>query len=258
MNKIAKVFLGVIGVIALALGAIFYFTADMVGVADEFFIAVKEKEIDTAYSFLADDFKASTSQSELMAFLEKNQLDNFRDANWQTRSINGGRGDLEGSITTSTGGVVPVTISFVKGQDGWKIYALQKPMSGLNAESSNLQLPSEEEQVRLVTESMHAFAISVNEGSMSTFHKHTSNLWQQQHSIKDLDQAFRAFYDLGADLTVLDSYSPRFDSASSFNEDGVLLIVGHYPTKPNQLQFEQKYIFEGLGWKLIGFSANII
>lgn len=257
MNKFAKIFLGIIGVIALAFAAIFYFTAGMVGAADEFFVAVKDKEIDTAYSYLSDDFKASTSQSELIAFMEKNQLDNFQEANWQSRSINGGRGDLVGSITTSTGGVVPITVSFVKGQDGWKIYAIRKPSSGLQVESPDLQLPSEEEQVQLVRGSMHAFAVSVNEGSMAKFHGHTSNLWQQQFSIDDLDQAFGAFYELGADLTVLDNYSPRFDSIASFDEDGFLLIAGHYPTKPNQLQFEQKYIFEGLGWKLAGFSANI-
>lgn len=257
MNRLAKILLGVIGVVALAFAAIFYFTADMVGAADEFFVAVKDKEIDTAYSYLSDDFKAGTSQSELTAFMEKNQLDNFQEANWQSRSINGGRGDLVGSITTSKGGVVPIAISFVKGQDGWKIYAIQKPSSGLQAESSDLQLPSEKEQVQLVRESMQAFAVSVNEGSMAKFHEYASNLWQQQFSVDDLDQAFGVFYELGADLTVLDGYSPRFNSATSFDEDGFLLIAGHYPTKPNQLQFEQKYIFEGLGWKLAGFSAYI-
>lgn len=257
MNKVAKILLAIIGVIALALGSIFYFTADMVSAADEFFVAVKDDDMDTAYSYLSDDFRASTTQSELAAFLEKNRLSQFQEANWQTRSISGGRGDLVGSITTNSGGVVPISLSFVKGNGTWKIYAIQKPTSGLQEESVDLQIPSAPAQVELVRESMHQFAVSVNERSMKQFHEHSSNVWQQQHSIQDLDQAFSDFFDLGADLTILDNFSPRFASKPAFDENGFLVIAGYYPTEPDQLHFEQKYIFEGLGWKLIGFSANI-
>lgn len=257
MNKVAKILLAIIGVIALALGSIFYFTADMVSAADEFFVAVKDGNIDRAYSYLSDDFRANTTESELAAFLEKNQLSRFQEANWQTRSIKGGRGDLVGSITTNSGGIVPISLSFVKGSGTWKIYAIQKPTPGLQEESADLQIPSEAAQVELVRESMHQFAVSVNERSMKQFHEHSSNLWQRQHSIEDLDQAFGQFYDLGADLTVLDNYSPRFDSKPSFDDNGILVIAGHYPTEPDQLHFEQKYVFEGLGWKLVGFSASI-
>ena len=257
MKTLVKVLAGFVGVIVLAIGAVFFLTSGMVGIADEFFLAIKGKDAESVYSYLSDDFKAGTSQAELIAFMEKNGLVNFDEANWQSRSINGGRGELVGSISTSTGGVVPITLSFVKGNDGWKIYAIQKPNSGLQAESSQGQIPSEAEQVQLVRESMHVFAVSVNEGSMARFHAHTANLWQQQFLVEDFDEAFGAFYDIGADLTVLDNYSPRFDSAPSFDEEGFLVIAGHYPTQPNQMHFEQKYVYEGLGWKLSGFSARI-
>ena len=257
MKTLVKVLIGIVGAIALALAAVFYFTADMVGIADEFFLAVKNENVDTAYSYLSDDFKAGTSKVELVAFMEKNRLVNFDEANWQSRSINGGRGDLVGSISTTSGGVVPISLSFVKGQDGWKIYAIQKPNSGLQTESAEAQIPSEEDQVKMVRDSMHVFAVSVNEQSMAKFHAHTSHLWQQQFSVEDLDEAFGGFYGIGADLTVLDNYSPRFDSAASLDDDGFLHIAGHYPTNPDQLHFEQKYIFEGLGWKLAGFSARV-
>ena len=257
MKTLAKVLAGFVGVIILAIGAVFFFTSGMVDIADEFFLAMKDEDVETAYSYLSDDFRAGVSKAELIEFMEKNGLANFDEANWQSRSINGGRGELVGSISTSTGGVVPITLSFVKGQDGWKIYAVQKPSSGLQTEAADGQVPSEADQVQLVRESMHVFAVAVNEGSMARFHAHTSNLWQQQFSVEDFDEAFSAFYDLGADLTVLDNYSPRFDSAPSFDEEGFLVIAGHYPTKPNQMHFEQKYIYEGLGWKLTGFSARI-
>lgn len=257
MNKIAKILLGIVGVVALGLGSIFYFTAGMVGVADDFFVAVRDNDIDTAYTYLSDDFRAGTAKPELAAFLEKNQLTQFEEANWQTRSINGGRGDLIGSITTSSGGVVPISLTFAKGNGKWRIYAIQKPVSGLLNESAGLQIPSEKAQVEMVRETMHQFAVSVNEESMKQFHGHSSVLWQQQFSIEDFDKAFGTFYELGADLTVLDDHTPRFNSTASFDENEFLVIAGHYATEPDQLHFEQKYTFEGLGWKLVGFSANI-
>ena len=257
MKTLLKILAGIVAVIVVAVVAVLFLTADLVGVADEFFLAIKDKDIETAYSHLSDDFRADTSQEELVAFMESNRLADFDESSWQSRSVSGGRGELEGSITTTSGGIVPVALDFVKGQDGWKIYAIRKPDAGIQAEAAEVQIPSEEDQVRLVRDSMHVFAVSVNERSMAKFHAHTSNLWQQQFSIEDFDEAFGAFYDLGADLTVLDKFSPRFDAPASLGEDGVLRIAGHYPTEPDKMHFEQKYVFEGLGWKLVGFSANI-
>lgn len=257
MNKIGKILLGLVAVVSLALGAIFYFTADLVTVADQFFAASKSKNMEQAYSYLSDDFRAGTSQSELEMFLEKNLLTTFQEANWQTRSINGGRGELIGSVTTDSGGVVPITLSFVKGSSGWKIYSIQKPSSGIQEESASVQMPSENQQIELVRASIHAFAESVNEKSMAKFHSHVSNLWQQQFTVQKFDDTFGAFYDLGADLTILRNVSPLFDSKPTLDENGVLSIVGHYPTEPSQLSFEQGYIFEGLGWKLVAFKTII-
>tara|TARA_B110000211_G_C13738493_1_gene403486 strand:+ start:415 stop:561 length:147 start_codon:yes stop_codon:yes gene_type:complete len=45
MNKLVKILLGVVGVFVLAIVAIFFFTADMVTSADEFFAAVKNKDM---------------------------------------------------------------------------------------------------------------------------------------------------------------------------------------------------------------------
>ena len=152
---------------------------------------------------------------------------------------------------------MPVTIGFVKGGQSWKIYSIRKPASGLQTESGSVQMPAEAAQVEFVRTAIHVFAESINEQSMRKFFDHSSNLWQEQTTIEELDQAFVAFYDLGADLTVLDGYSPIFDPVPLLNEDGVLILSGYYPTKPNQLYFEQKYVYEGLGWKLMGFSADI-
>ena len=108
--------------------------------------------------------------------MESSSLSKFKEASWQSRSFHGNRGQLVGSITTESDGVVPVTLSFVKGESGWKMYSIQKPHAGVQVESSHIQIPTEEEQVRLVAEAMHVFAESVKEKSMGKFHSHISNL----------------------------------------------------------------------------------
>lgn len=255
MKTLLKALLGIVVVFVLALGAIFIFTADMVTSADEFFAAVKNRDMEKAYTFLSEDFQASTSQADLEQFLEKNLIHKFREASWESRSINGGRGTLTGSITTESGGVVPITLNFVKGDNGWKIYSIQKPASGIQEEATPLQLPSENEQVALVHESTMVFAESVRERNMAIFHSHVSNLSQQQLNVETLEEAFSSFY--GLDLTVLEKLAPTFNGKPTLDENGVMLISGFYPTKPQQLHFEHQYIYEGLGWKLMAFSVNI-
>jgi len=59
MKKLLKVLLGIAVIVVLGIAAVFYFTSDMVTVADDFFNAVKSGDISKAYSFLSDDFRAA-------------------------------------------------------------------------------------------------------------------------------------------------------------------------------------------------------
>ncbi len=257
MKTLMKILAGFVMVIVLGIGAIFFFTADMVTTADGFFTSVKNDKLEEAYSYLSEDFRAGTSEAELQNFLDQNGIADFKEADWQSRSVNGGRGKLTGSLTTNSGGVVPITLNFVKGADDWKIYAIEKPAAGIQQEVTTAEMPSEQQQVQLVSESMLAFAESLNAGNMTRFHSHVSNLWQQQFSPEKFEQAFSAFLGKGLDLTFLKGMSPLFSTKPVINDEGLLIIRGHYPTEPKKVFFEQKYIYEGLGWKLAGFSADI-
>jgi hypothetical protein len=62
--------------------------------------------------------------------------------------------------------------------------------------------------------------------------------------------------DSGANWPVLDSFQPVISSEARVDENGVLLIAGHYPTQPSQVNFEQKFIYEGVSWRLIGFKIQ--
>jgi hypothetical protein len=67
---------------------------------------------------------------------------------------------------------------------------------------------------------------------------------------------FGSVFGKGLDLTVLDGFEPTLEPVAALGEHGELVLTGHFPTTPKQVFFEQKYIYEGLGWKLAGFSFN--
>ena len=257
MKTFLKILAGIGALVVIAIVAVMFMTAGMSDTADKFFAAVKANNYDAAYAFLSEDFKSNTSKNQLKSYLEKNALSKFKEASWDSRSVNGGLGELTGSITTETGGVVPISLGFVKGESDWKIYSIKKPASGIQTENEVAQLPSEQEQIKLVSEAMHIFAVSVKEKSMAKMYNHVSNLWQKQFSVDKFDEAFNSFFQSGDALMVLDQYSPQFSEKATINEDGVLILKGLFPTKPNQVHFEQKYIYEGLGWKLLGLNVNI-
>jgi len=256
-----RTFLKIAGIIAglvvIGIAAVFYFTADMVTVADKFLAAVKSNDIDKAYSLVSDDFKAITSKDALRDFLNKSGLTGYKSASWQERSTSGGRGELTGSVSTESGGAIPLKMRFVKGESGWKIYAIEKPGAGVQEQSSTPAPPSEEELVKMVAATMHIFAVSVNEKSMAKLHEQCSNLMKKQYPVQKLDETFAAFFNLGVDLTLLDKLSPVFENKATVNKDNVFEIKGYYPTSPSRVHFEQEYVYEGLGWKLLGLSVNI-
>lgn len=257
MKKLLKIVIGIVLVFVLAIVTVFYFTAGMADAANAFFTAIKKQDIAVARSYLSEDFKASTDEAALKDFLTKGALLNFKETTWSKRQISGGRGELNGEVITETGGVVPLKLLFVKENDAWKIYGIQKPTAGLQVEESSPTIPSKKDQTALVKRSMHDFALSVNSKSMDHFHSTASKLWQRQFTPQKLSESFGAIYEADVDLTVLDGFEPSIEPVSELGKNGELILQGFFPTRPDKVYFKQQFIYEGIGWKLVGFKINI-
>ncbi len=256
MNRLVKIFIGIVVVFVLAILVMFYATSGMTNTADAFFAAVKDKNIALARSYLSEDFKASTDEKTLQDFLTRKTLIKFKKASWSNRQISGGRGELTGSITTESGGTVPIKLELIKENGNWLIYSIYKPEAGIIAEESG-KAPSEREEVALINESMETFAQSVNAKDFSEFYGYISNLWRRQISTQKLNEIFKPFMDRDINLLVLKNFSPIFDGQPTLDDNGILTIKGRYPTKPSSVMFEFSYVYEGTGWKLIGARVNI-
>jgi hypothetical protein len=230
-------------------------TAVLATTADEFFLALKTQDFAKAKTYLAEDFRAATSEQELRDFVSRSALINYASASWSTRSIQNSTGSLEGVLETTSGGSIPMSISLVREQGVWKIYTLRKLDAGIQSLQSGAT-PSTAEQVRLVRATTHDFVEAVARKDFTAFHANTALLWQKQMTPADLAKAMQSFVDSGEDFRVLDGMQPVIESAA-IDGDGALVIEGTYPTTPNVFTFRHRYLYETLDWKLISIKSNI-
>lgn len=244
--------------IGTCLGFVFYATSGMVETADQFFAAVRAQDLPAARALLSEEFRASTDEAELLDYFRSSALGQYQEAHWSSRATSGGRGELEGSITTASGGTIPMHLVFVREQGAWRIYSLQKPPAGLVAEStSSAGVPPRAQQIGLVRRSMHDFAFALAARDMTGFHHTISGLWQAQITPQQLLAQFHQLVDDELDLRPIDRLTPSIDPEPTIDERGVLIVTGRYKTHPSVLKFEQKYVYEGVTWKLIGFYVDL-
>jgi len=253
VNRGVKIGIAIAVILVAGIASVFFFTSGMEKSADAFFNAVKQKDMATARASLSEDVKASTDENGLNEFLSKSAILNFKSASWSNRQISGDRGQLDGSITTESGGVVPLKLTFVKEHGAWKIYSIQKPTAGIQSGESSAMAPAKNEQAALVKQSMHDFLVSLKQKNMSHFYSSISRMWQKQVTTEQMNAAFSSIIKSGADWSAVDALAPELSPILKIDEDGVLTLSGQYPTNP-ALRFEMKYVYEGVNWKLIGFS----
>ena len=257
MQKIFKIVAGFILAIAIFVAAIFMFTGGMVKDTKAFFTALKNNDTAKANDYLSTRFVQATTIDEFKAYFDKSDLADYKDSRWFNRSIENNTAKIEGTISTESGQKIPLTVSFVKESGKWKISAINIKDAGLVIAKENT--PSPKEQLRLVYESMAAFANSLEEQSMESFHNYVSLAFGKQFSVDKFEEIFKDYYsDAKQFRNTIANSSPVFDKEPFVNEDNVLTIEGYYPSGDLNLEFDQKYIKEDLAWKLSSFYFEVV
>lgn len=283
-----KVLLGVVGFIVAVVLLVMYATSGMTDTAESFFDSVADNNYNRAYSYLSDDFIKATSKKQLIAFMKGNGFDKYVSASWGNRSMEGKRGVIEGTIETKTNGAIPVKVKFVKLSDGsWRIYSIEKPQSGLQIEPASTtkskpqaapatqkvkqpvkvktepkttdntpKSPDDAKTLALVKNTILHFTLSVNKKDMTYLRNDASERFKKAVTIKQANDGFKSFMDIGVDFTVLNKMTPIIDS-KEIKDDGRLVVKGHYETGVKKFYYEIHYIQEGGLWKLIAMDAKI-
>ncbi|MBX3576591.1 MAG: DUF4864 domain-containing protein [Rhizobiaceae bacterium] len=135
MPKWLKITLGVVAAVIAVIVAIVYIaiwaTSGLVEPVERQLAAMKAGNMEAAYAETSEAFQQATPMDAFIAFVDQNPiLKDTASHSFTNRSINNGIGVLEGQLTSSTGGVVPVAYQLVKENGVWKIQHIQLNPAG--------------------------------------------------------------------------------------------------------------------------------
>jgi len=233
-------------------------TSGLTDTAEAFFAAVGDGDMAAAERHLSADFRAGTTLDELRDFLDQTALTDYAGAGWSSRTISGGTGELEGTIRTAGGGAVPVTLAFVKEDDGWKIQNIRKAASGAGSEDDAPALPDDATLSAMAHASMGDFARAVRDEDFTAFHAGVSRLWRSQMTPADIAAAFASFMDQDLDLTIVEDMTPVLSEPPRHDvETGLLSLKGYYATRPSVTHFEFGYLYEHPDWRLASVDVEL-
>ena len=221
-------------------------------VVDEFAKASRQGQIEQAHSYLSSTFKNQTDSAQLAQFLSTSMLSKFDRLELQSETLTGDFATVVARLETAEQSSVSVEFNVVRENSGWRIARI-KQLPGGDTKSA-IKMPPLDQQQELARESMAVFAQSVKDGSMAAFHRHISSIWQDQADQQHLEQTYSSLIDAEVDLTGLSKILPEISPDSAINDEGVLVLNGVYPTRPSEVKFAQKFVYQENdgGWRLLG------
>lgn len=119
-------------------------------------------------------------------------------------------------------------------------------------------VPEKAELISMTESSLISFGKAVKKKDFAGFYEDIAAIWQKQTTAEKLEEQFKDFLDKGIDLPgAIKEKEPIFNQPATINSDGVLIIKGYYPTAPNRIVFQLKYLEEEDEWKLVGIDVNL-
>ena len=249
--------------VSIVAAIIFQVTSGLTKVAASFFDALKKGDTNQALNYFSEQALNKSSRENLNDFRVDNSLADLKSLSWSNRSIsNTDSGELIGTVNLKNGQNIPLTISFTKEGEDWKIYSIKKESTGIVDGVDGEELPSEKRLIRLSRKTTNRFMDVIRTNDFPSDYEGISHMWSMQTSPEELSTAFQTFRKVYENQPASHQYfkslanmEPIFTEKPSINQNSVLVISGKYNIKP-EYTFTYKYVFEGLSWKLIGVEAN--
>lgn len=117
-------------------------------------------------------------------------------------------------------------------------------------------VPSAEACMDLAAESMNDINDAVVAEDFGGLHSKLSPLWQAEISPGGLGDILSSFVTEEVDLTGVAELPNTFSEDPQLDEQGMLVIAGHYPSVPLRVDYEFTYSKHFDGWKMVGFKVN--
>lgn len=255
MKKITLISIITVLSLVLIFTGVYGVTPDVTETVDNFFKAVQQGDLTNAYeNYLSEEFRAIASSDEFKAFLEQNQLVNYKTAAWDSVAVS--QVALEGEIITADDNAVPLNISLILESGVWKIQSIYRAAGSGTAEGQQT-VPSDDELRAMTDTATFRLGRAINARDFTEFYDKLAALFKSQTTPEALYNAFKSFADQDIDLTALKGTKPAFNLPPAVNDDGILVLKGYYPSQPPIAYFEIKYIYEHPAWKLFGINVSV-
>jgi len=239
----------------------------------DFFKNIAAGKYHEAYEGTAFAFKAQQSENAFAQTLKELGLHEAAKADMETPVIKGREATVDVQVHTLKETTLKFKVTLLLESQQWRIFSLRSPTdasgkrmenrftlmgkSAAAAAALNQPMPEEKELKRMTDEALKMFDAAVKKKSFEEFYEWTSLAWQDQLTLGKLQRAFQPFIDVEIDLSGTQNEQPIFDVPPAINTAGLLVLEGHYPTKPKEIGFLLKFIYEAPKWKLFGMSVNV-
>ena len=110
------------------------------------------------------------------------------------------------------------------------------------AASAQNKVPSERGLEALVKATLLSFNDAVVTGNYAVFHAKLSKPFREQYPPERLEHTFRDFSKKHIDFDVIAALKPGYDPAPKVDDEGRLLVKGHFPTEPLRVNFDLAFI----------------
>ena len=242
------------------------------GAADSFFALLNKGRYQEAFESASFLFQA---QQSLAAFVAKSKdlgLGNYPSRSWTEKSVSKKEALLNGILTGINGEKLLLQVRLVKEFGKWKISTLGTSTDGSGHfvdefnpigksqsfdEALTREVPNDKEVRALVDDTLREFNDGLRKKNFTDFYSDTSALWRSETSKESVEHAFRTFVDADINIDPYKDVKAVFDEPPRLNSEGMLLVKGYYPTKPNRVIFDLKYTFELPKWKLLGITISL-
>lgn len=260
MKTLFKILLGLVLLIAAAVGAAFWATSGLPDAADRFFSRIAAGDYAGAIALTTSDFQAQTDAVGLETLARGNGMDGYRSARWSTRSIENHLGRLEGTLMLADGSTMLIALQLVKSDGEWLVHGLRKsPAVAGVADSASAAplLPSAHLQQQLVAGTLRSFVRAVSSGDFSMLHADASARFQKQVAVEQLAAAFDDFSAQQDELRSLLAQEPQIAANSGLQSNGALRLAGQLVLDTSALLFDLYYIPEAGTWRLIEIDVRL-
>lgn len=246
---------------------------DAKAAAQQFFDQVAKGNAQQAHSGAAFAFQAEQNARVFEQAAKEQGLIGARGVELEPLEADGKMAKFNAIITTPRGERRTYIATLQQESGDWKMFSLKTPRSletGLRenhfslvgkgaafSDALNQPMPDEKAIKQLATETVRLFNDAVQRKSFAVFYESVSAKWRSTLTERQLANAFQPFVDQGVNMSGALAMEPILDPPPQITTDGLLLVTGYYPSKPYQVVFSLKYIYELPNWKLFGIDMNL-